>query len=180
MASEARRSSARLASQDATPYNRNIAAAASSSGNGAASSDSKKRPLSLAEQGLWNPARPPKLFKPEIQYGEAGEAGFIGMDHVTAVRLLKRLNPKLEIVTMPFGHAYKTRSGGGWFLRCPPLSSSSPAGGGGGGRSKVASRSQWKRAGPVQGLNGDSSTSVTSNESDVPLLGAPTHAKSAQ
>ena len=117
MASEARRSSARLASQDATPYNRNIAAAASSSGNGAASSDSKKRPLSLAEQGLWNPARPPKLFKPEIQYGEAGEAGFIGMDHVTAVRLLKRLNPKLEIVTMPFGHAYKTRSGGGWFLR---------------------------------------------------------------
>ena len=39
------------------------------------------------------------------------------MDRVQAVRRLKKLNPKLEIVTMPFGHAYKTRSGGGWFLR---------------------------------------------------------------
>ena len=57
------------------------------------------------------------MFVPEIQYGELGEAGYIGMDRVQAVRRLKKLNPKLEIVTMPFGHAYKTRSGGGWFLR---------------------------------------------------------------
>ena len=59
---------------------------------------------------------PPRLFMPELNYGPRGEKGYVGINYKAAGKMLRKLNPQLEVELTPQRHAFKTRNGG-WFLR---------------------------------------------------------------